>query len=139
MREGSAFPGGKLVGASSDAGMRAYIARNRSMASRSVALAFVLACILAIKSPYAAAALFVGVLCGVTNALLSMRGNERLLDHRNVAAFVFGSVLRVGVFGIVPVEFAIRGPWWTIGTYFIGFFMPLSLYASETARAIRTD
>ena len=60
-----------------------------------------------------------------------MRGNERLLDHRSVASFVLGSVLRIGVFGIVPVEFGIHGPWWTIGNYFIGFFTPLSLYALE--------
>jgi len=138
MEEDSAFLSANRSLGAFEIGMRAYADRKRSMALRSAVLAFIAACILAMKSPYAAVALFVGVMCGVMNALLSMRGNERLLDHRSVASFVLGSVLRVGVFGILPVEFGIRGPWWTIGIYFIGFFTPLSLYALDTARTIRT-
>jgi hypothetical protein len=139
MEKESAFPSAKREVGALETGMRAYADRKRSMVLWSIVLALVGACALAVKSPYAAVALFVGVMCGVMNALLSMRGNERLLDHRSVASFVFGSVLRVGVFGILPVEFGIRGPWWTIGMYFMGFFAPLSLYALDMARTIRMD
>lgn len=139
MEEDSDFPSANRGIGALEIGLRAYADRKRSMALKSIVLAFVAACVLAMRSPYAAVALFVGVICGVMNALLSMRGNERLLDHRSVASFVFGSVLRVGVFGILSVEFGIRGPWWTIGMYFMGFFTPLSLYAFDTARTIRTD
>jgi hypothetical protein len=90
------------------------------------------------KSPVAAVALVVGTGCGLANALLTMRGNERLVDHRSVSTFVISSTLRIGVFGIVPVEFAQHGPWWTMGTYFVGFFTPLALYAAIVARAVRT-
>ena len=80
-----------------------------------------------------------GSLCGILNALLSMRSNERLVEHRFVALFVISSVLRIVVFGIVPVEFALHGPWWTIGTYFLGFFVPLAVYALSAARELRPD
>ena len=90
-------------------------------------------------SPVAAAAEVFGTVCGVLNALLSMRSNERLGDHRSVAAFVLSSVLRIGVFGIVPVAFALHGPWWTMATYFTGFFTPLGVYALIAARTIRMD
>lgn len=68
------------------------------------------------------------------NALLSMRANERLLDHRSVSSFVTTAVLRIGVFGTLPVEFALHGPWWTMGVYFLGFFLPLGLYAGTVNR-----
>ena len=139
MEEGSAFLSVNPKTAVLEAGMRAYAARKRSMVLRSVVLAVITALLVGVKSPYAAVALFFGVMCGIANALLSMHGNERLLDHRSVASFVLGSVLRIGVFGIVPVEFGIHGPWWTIGICFIGFFTPLALYALDTARTIRTD
>jgi len=90
-------------------------------------------------SPVAAAAEVFGTVCGLLNALLSMRSNERLGDHRSVGTFVFSSVLRIGVFGIVPVAFALHGPWWTMATYFIGFFTPLAAYAILAAGTIRTD
>jgi F0F1-type ATP synthase assembly protein I len=122
--------------AASEADMHSYQVRKRSMVVRSTILAVVASCTLAVWSPYAAVALFTGAMCGVLNALLSMYGNERLLDHRSIASFVFGSVLRIGIFGIVPVEFGLHGPWWTIGVCFIGFFTPLSLYALEYARTV---
>jgi hypothetical protein len=59
-----------------------------------------------------------------------MRGNERLLDHRSIPTFVISSILRIAVFGIVPVEFALHGPLWTMAAYFAGFFTPLVLYAA---------
>jgi hypothetical protein len=119
-----------------DAEMRAYAARKRSMAMWSMLLAGFAILALWGKSPYVAVALFSGILCGLLNALLSMWGNERLLDHRSVASFVLGSVLRMSVFGIVPVEFALHGPLWTMGIYFIGFFTPFGLYTLHTARTL---
>src|SRR5579884_2546848 len=85
---------------------------------------------LALWYPWFALALGVGGVCGVVNALLSMAGNERLLERRNVAAFVLSSFVRVALFGIVPVLLALRAPsGWTLGCYFAGFFTPLAIYA----------
>ena len=73
--------------------------------------------------------LLAGGAAGIANAFLSMLGNERLLDRRNVAAFVLSSFLRLCLFGIVPVALALRLPsLWTLAWYFIGFFTPLGLY-----------
>ena len=88
--------------------------------------------------PWFALALVVGGVCGVGNALLSMAGNERLLDRRNVPVFVLSSFLRLGLFGIVPVVLALRvSSLWTLGCYFIGFFMPLALYGLSLQSAYR--
>jgi hypothetical protein len=108
------------------------------MAAWSVLFAVSAALAIAAKSPLAAVAVAVGTGCGLANALLTMRGNERLLDHRSVSSFVFSSILRVAVFGIVPVEFALHGPAWLMAVYFVGFFTPLALYAVIVARAVRT-
>ena len=91
-----------------------------------------------IGSRIAALALVVGVLCGILNALVSMRSNERLIDHRSALIFVLSSVLRVFVFGILPVGFVLHGPWWALGTYFVGFFT-LALFAASAARAPRMN
>lgn len=75
-----------------------------------------------------AVALTTGGIAGVANALLSMYGNERLLDRRSVVTFVISSFVRIGLFGIVPVVLAVQKPSvWTLGWYFFGFFMPLVL------------
>jgi hypothetical protein len=75
-----------------------------------------------------AIALAVGGAAGIGNALLSMHGNERLVERGNITAFVISSFVRIGLFGIVPVLLAVRAPSvWTLGWYFIGFFMPLAL------------
>jgi hypothetical protein len=108
------------------------------MAVWSVACACLAGGTLAFKSPLAGAALAAGVCCGLINAFLTMRGNERLVEHRSVAVFVLSSILRIAVFAIVPVEFALHGPAWTIGAYFAGFFTPLALYTVLVARAVRT-
>ena len=122
----------------SEADLRAYHDRKRPMAVWSLGFGVLAGLAVWAKSPVAAVALVVGTGCGLANALLTMRGNERLIDHRSVAAFVFSSILRIGVFGIVPVEFAQHGPWWAMATYFTGFFTPLALYAALVARAART-
>jgi hypothetical protein len=108
------------------------------MAVWSLGCAVLFGAALAVKAPVAGVALVAGAMCGVVNAFLTMRGNERLVEHRSVAVFVLSSILRIGVFGIVPVEFALHGPPWAIGAYFVGFFMPLALYTVIVARAVRT-
>ena len=108
------------------------------MVAWSVLFAVCASLALAQPSPIAAVAIAFGTVCGLLNALLTMRGNERLVEHRSVSFFVFSSILRIAVFGIVPVEFALHGPAWTMAAYFLGFFTPLALYAFIVARAVRT-
>ncbi len=123
----------------SQVSLRAYYDRKRPMAAWSVAFAVGCGLVIATKSPLAAVALAFGTLCGLANAFLSMRGNERLVEHRSVSSFVFSSILRIAVFGIVPVEFALHGPAWSMAAYFLGFFTPLALYVCIVARAVRTS
>ncbi len=136
--KGKASDGCQPVNAVSEAELRAYYDRKRPMASWSFGLALPGAALLAAKSPLAAVALVVGVSCGILNALLTMRGNERLANHQSVSTFVVSSILRIGVFGVLPVTFALHGPWWTMAAYFLGFFLPLALYALIAWRAVRT-
>ena len=86
-----------------------------------------------------ALAFAVGGLCGIVNNLLLMRSNERVVETRSVGGFVFSSFLRIGVFGIVPVAFAVKGPWWSMGCYFAGFFLPLALYMASVQRAFKRE
>lgn len=88
-------------------------------------------------APAASIALAVGGACGIGNMLLAMRGNERLADSRRVGPFVLSSFLRIGLFGIVAAALALRLPVWTLGPFFIGFFLPLALYALTVWRAIK--
>jgi ABC-type uncharacterized transport system permease subunit len=37
------------------------------------------------------------------------------------------------------VGFSLRGPWWSLVTYFAGFFTPLALFAFSVARAPRPN
>lgn len=86
------------------------------------------ALLLSIWSAWFALALAVGGGAGIVNTMLSMHGNERLLERRNVAAFVLSSFVRIGLFGIVPVVLAVRAPsFWTLALYFAGFFTPLAV------------
>lgn len=101
----------------------------QSLSGRSLLLVLPIALIVGYFSRYAALALGIGGLCGVLNARLAMLGSEQVAASGNRGAFVLSSFLRIAVFGIVPVGFAVRGPWWTIGVYFAGFFTPLALYA----------
>jgi hypothetical protein len=119
--------------------LRAYFGRKRPMIVWSVVIAIPVCLLVAVESRVAAVALAFGTLCGIANALLSMRSNERLVDHRSVGIFVISSVLRILIFGILPVEFALHGPWWSFGIYFGGFFLPLAVYAVGVGRAARTS
>jgi len=109
------------------------------MVAGSLVAAVPLGLLVAIGSRVAAIALVAGVLCGILNALLSMWSSEHLVDHRSTLIFVLSSVLRVFVFGILPVGLVLRGPWWALGTYFIGFFAPLAIFAAVAARAPRLN
>lgn len=134
--QGSIPEGPKTGSAAEEAELRSYYARKKSISVWSLVLVSVAAIPIAGWSPIGAVALAFGGLCGVANALLAMRGNERLIDNRSVVIFALSSVLRICVFGIVPVEFALHGPWWTMAFYFCGFFLPLALYAVSVARAL---
>jgi hypothetical protein len=85
--------------------------------------------------PIPALAWLAGGGCGVANALLTMRSGERLVARRSVGLFVLSSFLRIALFGIVPVAFAVVGPGWSMAWYFAGFFLPLGIFAYAARRA----
>jgi hypothetical protein len=115
-------------------GLGIYAARKRSMIVWSAGIAAVVAGGVAFASPIAAVALAIGSACGIANSLISMAGNEQLLDHNRIAIFVLSTVLRFAVFGIVPVALAIHGPAWTLGPYLHGFLSPLGVYIALSGR-----
>ncbi len=123
--------------AESAAGLAAYYALKRSVAVRSLLIVAILGLAALKWVTYPALALMTGGLCGVLNALATMRGGERLVNTGGVGLFVFSSFLRIGVFGIVPVAFAAVGPWWSMACYFAGFFLPLALYAISVGASER--
>jgi hypothetical protein len=112
-----------------------YESLKRSVAIWAGIVAGVAAVILLPWSPAAAVAVAIGGGCGVGNMFLSMRGNERLVDTGRVRAFVLSSFLRLGLFGIVAAALVLREPWWSLGPFFAGFFLPLALYAAAAPRA----
>ncbi len=112
-----------------------YHALKRSVSFRTLVLVALIGLVTAHWLAIPALALAVGGLCGVLNALLTMRGGERLVETRRTGGFVLSSFLRIGVFGIVPVAFAAAGPWWSMAWYFAGFFLPLVLYGIEVQKA----
>ncbi len=105
-----------------------YFRLKRRTALGSLLVIVPAALLLAAWYPWFALSLAVGGVAGVANLLLSMLGNERLLERRSVVAFVLSSFVRIGLFGIVPVILAVRvASVWTLGCYFVGFFTPLVL------------
>ena len=137
--EGSPPGGHKYSPADAAADLALYKKMKRSVSVRSLLLVSLVCLVFALRTPAFAFALEVGGLCGIGNMLLAMFGNERLVDRRNVRIFVLSSFLRMGLFGIIPVILAIRGPWYTMGFYFAGFFTPLALYAYQMRRAYERD
>lgn len=117
--------------------LAAYYALKKSVSFRSLALVALVGLLSARWLPVPALALVVGGACGVLNNLLIMRSGERLVDKHGVRSFVLSSFPRIALFGIVPVVFAARGPWWSMGWYFAGFFLPLALYAATAQRTLK--
>jgi hypothetical protein len=117
------------------ADLAAYRALKRWACARSLFVVAVIALFAVGWQPFAALALASGGVCGVFNALLTARSSERLLDTRGVGLFVLASVVRIGVFGIVPAVLALRGSWWSMAWYFAGFFLPLAMFALGAQRA----
>lgn len=116
--------------------MELYRGLKRSMALGTFVVLALAAAVLAIWDFGFALVLLAGGAAGIANAFISMYGNERLLDRRNVAIFVLSSFLRLCLFGIVPVALAVRVPsFWTPLWYFIGFFTPLGLFGVLLRRA----
>jgi hypothetical protein len=116
------------------ADLAAFYTLKRSVSIRTlffVALAG-LACVRWLPVP--ALAIVVGGICGVANTWLMVRHGERLVDRGGIGRFVLSSFLRIGTFGIVPVAFAARGPWWSFAWYFAGFFLPLAMFAYGAPR-----
>jgi len=116
-------------------GLDAYRQGRRFMVAGSLLTGAAVSVALAPAFPRPALGLLVGVACGLLNAGLSMYANERLLRAHGVAGFVLSSVVRIFVFGIVPVGLSLHGPWWTMAAYFAGFFTPLALFALSVGRA----
>lgn len=113
----------------------AYYKKLRVISAAGCGIAVLTAVLLAVWLPRSALALGVGAAAGLVNALLTMHGNERLLDRRSVPAFVISSFVRIGLFGIVPVVLAVYQPsFWTLGFYFAGFFAPLALAIGLTCK-----
>ena len=121
--------------AESAADLAIYREFKRTVALRSVLVATPVAFVLVIWSAHSALALGVGAACGIVNLFLGTYGNERLVEVRNVGLFVLSSFLRIGLFGIVAAALAMWGPWWLLGPYFAGFFLPLAIYALGVTRA----
>ena len=136
--EGTPWPPSNYSPADAAADQAIYEEMKRSVSLRSLLSISPIALVLALRAPNLALALETGVVCGIGNMLLTMWGNERLVNRGNVRVFVLSSFLRLGLFGIIPVVLAIRGPWYAMGVYFAGFFTPLALYAVQVRRRART-
>lgn len=117
-----------------------YMAMKRLVGVRSLLFAALLAGPLAVKAPFLGLEVALGGICGVVNMLLTMHGNERLVDgRRSKGMYLSSSLLRVVVFGAVPVFSFSSGPWWAMGFYFAGFFLPLLLYTLQLSRVYRRE
>lgn len=130
VREGMAEIGDNTQGADSAAAVSAYFARKRSVGLRSFLLIVPVAALLAVlRVPILGFGLLLGAACGFGNMWLVMRNNERLLSgRRSRGSYGLVNVIRILGIGIVPVFFAVTGPWWSMGIALAGFFTPLVLY-----------
>lgn len=134
--QGSLESGPNSRGAQGDRALGDYRALKRRIYLRSLIVASPLAALLALRGPILGLELAAGMVCGLGNMLLLTRANERLLWGRaSVGAHAFASVMRVVAVGAVPIFFAPFVPWWGLGLYFAGFFLPLVLYALELRRS----
>jgi hypothetical protein len=117
------------------ADLATYRALKRSVSIRTLLAVAIVALVFIRGLPHPALALLAGGICGVLNTLLTALSGERLVENRSVGGFVLSSFVRIGLFGIVPVAFAVLGPWWSMAWYFAGFFLPLGMFAYGARRA----
>jgi hypothetical protein len=123
--------------AESAADLRTYHALKWSVAGRSLLVAALASLLLLVWQWRASLTFAIGVLCGVANMLAIMRGSERLVETRSAALFALGSLLRLAGFAIVAAAVAFAGPWWSLGPFLAGFFLPLAMYALGASRAFQ--
>jgi hypothetical protein len=129
----------KQISAGASAELLAYHARKRVICVRTLIFLAPLVALAALRDPVASVQLALGGGLGVLNMLAVMRQNERLVEGRSSrAVFVLNAQVRVFAVGILPAAVAFRlGQFWTVGLYFLGFFLPLALYAIEYRRSIQ--
>ena len=125
------------TGDGKDMGLAAYYRLKRGVAAGSLGVGAVVALLLVPFAWYAGLALFIGVACGIANMLAIMRGTERLVETRSTVFFGLSSLLRLAGFSIVAAALAVRGPWWSLGPFLAGFFIPLAAYAWGALRVFR--
>jgi hypothetical protein len=112
-------------------------ARKWPVAGASAAIGLAVSLLLLAWSRPASLALALGVACGIANAFGIMQGSERLLKTQNTVFFGLSSLLRLAAFSIVAAALAAHGPWWSLGPFLAGFFLPLGAYAWDASRVVR--
>ncbi|MFY9720781.1 MAG: hypothetical protein WAK16_14165 [Candidatus Cybelea sp.] len=124
-------------GAEPTAGLAAYYRLKWSVAAGSFLVAAAVSLLLVPLAWYAGLALSIGAACGIANMLAIMRGSERLIQTGSPLLFGLSSLLRLAGFSIVAAALAVRGPWWSLGPFLAGFFLPLAAYAGAALRVSR--
>jgi hypothetical protein len=124
-------------GGREDMALAAYYRLKWRVADGSFAVAAVVALLLVPFVWYAGLAFLIGVTCGIANMLAIMRGSERLVETRSAVFFGLSSLPRLAAFSIVAAALAARGPWWSLGPFLAGFFIPLAAYAWSALRVFR--
>lgn len=138
VEEGTIPSGDNTTSADSEAELRAYFSRKRSISVGASLFLVLVSAFVAVWSPWLGLVLVIGGVCGVVNILLVMRNNERLLDgNRSRTMFAASNMIRIIAVGAIPVIVTVRGPWWAMGIYFAGFFTPLAWYAIALQRSFQ--
>jgi hypothetical protein len=138
VEEGRFPANSNTTSADTEAELRAYFLRKRSISIGASLFLVLVSALVAVWSPYLGLVLAIGGVCGVANILLVMRNNERLLDgNRSRMLFATSNMVRIIVAGAIPVIVSVHGPWWAMGIYFAGFFTPLAWYAVALQRSFQ--
>ena len=138
---GEGSPGGnpKESRAESASDLRLYNTLKRVIPWRSLLFVCVIGAFLAARQPKLGFDLVLGGIFGILNMRLVMRANERLLSGRGAAgALVASSFVRISGVAAAAAAAAILGPWWAMGVFFAGFFLPIALYALELNRRYKS-
>src|SRR5471032_340332 len=138
IEEGTLPGNSNTTSADTEAELRAYFMRKRSISVGASLFLVLVSALVAVWSPWLGLVLVIGGGCGVANILLVMRNNERLLDgNRSRAMFATSNMVRIIAVGAIPVIVTVHGPWWAMGIYFAGFFTPLAWYAIALQRSFK--